>query len=1155
MRFHAALGLAACLAPVSAIFKDDAYHIDFHYALLGLPKHDGTFFQKPYGGSKASLLYSVSENQTIGAINPKDGALVWRQHSTSESHGKGHLRAADEQDTVISAVGNRVTAWSSSDGRLVWDTEVDGAVVEDLEILEQEDGITKDEAKDAIVLVSGTSHGVKRLDGKTGRVKWTFEDTSNDTPFQVSTSPTTIYYISLQSSLIGAGSKLKVTSLSPITGKKLDQYTLSSDTEITSRDHIVFAGANTAAPILAWTDKANKVLKVNIIGTKTVASFDTPGKDPIEKVALHAPGHVNSQAHFLVEYQTPFGHSAEVYHVNLKKNSVSKAYSLPELNMRGTFATSTTDANVYFTRVTENEVMVVSSASHGILGRWPIARSPELAGAYPVHAVSEVVVKSGAATAARSAVLFSNGQWVLIRNAELAWTRPEFLSQASSAVWAHLPEVEALAAELELERHQNVVSAYIHRVKRHIQDLEHFPAWAQSLPQRLLGNVVGKPKQTTVDDIQHDTFGFHRLVIVATQSGRLAALDVGARGKVLWNVHLRQFADTTFEYPTLRAHSGYVEVKDPSFEGSFFINSTTGGTPSYVDLHLHGPVLAEGQKLVSFALTNGVLTGTLENQPSTESVWTFEPPSGERIVGYTTRPVKDPVASIGKVLGDRRVLYKYLNPNLVLVTAVSESTHTASVYLLDSASGQLLHTMSHADVDTSRPIPSTISENWFSYSLTIDSNAAPESRGYQLIVSDLYESPLPDDRGPLGALSNSSTVKPSSSQGDAAKPYVLSQSYQIAVEISHMAVTQTRQGITSRELLVSIPSTNSIVGIPRQIIDPRRPIGRDPTPNEQAEGLTKYTPLLPLDSKWHLTHKYEVLGIKDVITSESGIESTSLVFAYGHDIFGTRVAPSFAFDILGKGFNKIQMLLTVAALFVGVLFVAPLSDDTNIFKVHHTVNVLDKDQKSLLSADTLTLASALLKHILNKLPIRQVEHSRSHGRPFQIRYFGVGVTDSFRKDDKLENVVFTAGDALATMKLADMNMESMLKAGQIRFLAPLLAAKFIPQCVNTSHESSYTITAGSISERTLPNWSVLGSFAGGHPSMVRNLALDLKPIRVNGISPGVIDTELWSMPEEQKYQPMEQTSKKLATGTVDRPEWVAESDLSITRDYTMWTVR
>lgn len=724
--------------------------------------------------------------------------------------------------------------------------------------------------------------------------------------------------------MIGTGSKLKVTSLSPITGKKLDQYTLSSDTEITSRDHIVFAGANTAAPVLAWTDKTNRVLKVNIIGTKTVTSFNTPGNEVVEKIVLHAPGHVNSQAHFLIEYQTLFGHSAEVYHVDLKKNTVSKAYSLPELRSKGTFATSTMDANVYFTRITEDEISVVSSASHGVLGRWPTARSPALAGAYPVHAVSEVVVKSGAATAARSAVLFSNGQWALIRSGEIAWTRPEFLSQASSAVWAKLPEVEALAAELEVERHQNVVSAYIHRVKRHVQDFEYFPAWAQSLPQRLLGSVVGKPKVTTVDDIQQDTFGFHKLVIVATERGRLAALDVGSRGKVLWNVHLEQFADTKFQHPTLKAHSGYVEVKDPSFDGSFFINSTTGGLASSINLQMHAPLTAGGKELVSFSLVDGVLTGSLESQPSSKSVWSFTPPSGEHIVGYTARPLRDPVASIGKVLGDRRVLYKYLNPNLVLVTAVSKSARTASVYLLDSASGQLLHTMSHSDVDTSRPIPSTISENWFSYSLTIDSTSSPESRGYQLVVSDLYESPLPDDRGPLGASSNSSSIKPSSSKGDVVKPYVLSQSYQIAAEISHMAVTQTRQGITSRDLIITIPSTNSLVGIPRQVIDPRRPIGRDPTPNEQAEGLTRYMPLLPLDSKWHLTHKYEVLGVKDVITSESGIESTSLVFAYGHDIFGTRVAPSFAFDILGKGFNKIQMLLTVAALFVGVLFVAPL---------------------------------------------------------------------------------------------------------------------------------------------------------------------------------------------------------------------------------------
>lgn len=175
MRINVALALAACLARVAAVFEDDAFHVDFHYALLGQPKHEATFFHKPYAASKASLLYTVSENGTVGAINPKDGALVWR--STPGISSNGHLRAGEDQDTVVSALEDRIVAWSTSDGRIAWETKLVGAVVEDLEILEQEDGISNNGGKDAIVLVGHGINGVKRLDGKTGHIKWTFEDT------------------------------------------------------------------------------------------------------------------------------------------------------------------------------------------------------------------------------------------------------------------------------------------------------------------------------------------------------------------------------------------------------------------------------------------------------------------------------------------------------------------------------------------------------------------------------------------------------------------------------------------------------------------------------------------------------------------------------------------------------------------------------------------------------------------------------------------------------------------------------------------------------------------------------------------------------------------------------------------------------------------
>ncbi|KAF2439119.1 short chain dehydrogenase [Karstenula rhodostoma CBS 690.94] len=152
---------------------------------------------------------------------------------------------------------------------------------------------------------------------------------------------------------------------------------------------------------------------------------------------------------------------------------------------------------------------------------------------------------------------------------------------------------------------------------------------------------------------------------------------------------------------------------------------------------------------------------------------------------------------------------------------------------------------------------------------------------------------------------------------------------------------------------------------------------------------------------------------------------------------------------------------------------------------------------------------------------------------------------------KLDHVVFTAADALAPMKLADMTVDRIHKAGTIRWLAPLLLAKFLPTYLTASYRSSYTITTGGISEKPIPDWSVIASYAGGHHSMVRNLALELKPIRVNGVSPGVVDTELWTMGEEEKAGFFEQSRKRLFTGRVPTAGDVAESYLAIMKDWNM----
>ncbi|KAF2139060.1 uncharacterized protein K452DRAFT_233269 [Aplosporella prunicola CBS 121167] len=911
--------LAAWLPQVAlAVFADDAYHVDYHYALLGAPQQHATFFHQPHAASKASLLYTLSDKYVLGAINPKDGSLIWRQRLSSNSSAS-FLRAGEGQDIVISAVDDQVAAWDATDGRLVWDSSFRNAHVRDLEVIELEDASTSAGAKDALVMFGGSNPAVMRLNGQSGAMKWAFEDTSGDVPFQVSTSATAIHAISLSSAMLG-GLKIKVVSVDPLTGHKIDQYTLTSESDISSPDDILFVGANSASPILAWTDKSHKTLKLNLIGTKGISSLNIENHtgEEIEKVVLHAPHRTISVPHFLVHYQTSKSHWADVYHADLKTGSFSKAYSLPKLSGKGAFSTSTTDANVYFTRVSSDEVTVVSSASDDVLGHWPVKKdTPDHAEAVksPLHAVSEVVVKSGGASAVRSAVFVSAGNWNMLRNGDSTWSRPESLAGTVDAVFVDLPDQESLVQELEIETHQNALAAYIHRVKRHVKDLEHLPQFLQNLPKRFM------PAAETQDKPQTDTFGFNKPVVVATETGRFIALR---SGKIIWNSDILNLPmGKKIDKIELRVTStGLIEADIPELSKLVLLDVSTGlALPATPNEAKHPLDTEKASPAFSYRVVDGDLKGYWSGS---DLAWQFVPTAGERIINVTPRPALDPVASIGKVLGDRRVLYKYLNPNLVLVTAVTDATGILSVYLLDSVSGVLLYEASHEGVDMMQPIPSALSENWITYSFTLSSNGEAPSRGHQLVVAEFFESTLPNDRGPFGASSNYSSIQPTGAVGEAAKPHVLSQTYHIPEAISHMAITQTAQGITSKWLLVTLAESNSIVGIPRNFIDPRRPVGRDPTADEAIEGLLRYTPVIEFDPRQYLNHKREVYGVEKVLTSPALMESTSLVFAYGLDVFGTRVTPSFSFDVLGKDFNRFQLVTTVAALAVTVFFVAPL---------------------------------------------------------------------------------------------------------------------------------------------------------------------------------------------------------------------------------------
>lgn len=160
---------------VLAVFADEAYQLDYHYPLLGIPRAHTTFFHRPSASSKASLLYTLSQKNVLGAINPKDGAIVWRQRlgeGVTNDTASAFLSAADGENTVYSAFKDSFRAWDATDGRLVWDHTGTG-LAKALEASTTDDGqadvlgLSEEEGKAALVT---------KLAASTGEVLWEFRD-------------------------------------------------------------------------------------------------------------------------------------------------------------------------------------------------------------------------------------------------------------------------------------------------------------------------------------------------------------------------------------------------------------------------------------------------------------------------------------------------------------------------------------------------------------------------------------------------------------------------------------------------------------------------------------------------------------------------------------------------------------------------------------------------------------------------------------------------------------------------------------------------------------------------------------------------------------------------------------------------------------------
>ena len=89
---------------------------------------------------------------------------------------------------------------------------------------------------------------------------------------------------------------------------------------------------------------------------------------------------------------------------------------------------------------------------------------------------------------------------------------------------------------------------------------------------------------------------------------------------------------------------------------------------------------------------------------------------------------------------------------------------------------------------------------------------------------------------------------------------------------------------------------------------------------------------------------------------------------------------------------------------------------------------------------------------------------------------------------------------------------------------------------------SITLVSAASARAALPGTAVLAAANGAVERMVGPLAVELAPVRVNAVSPGVVDTPWWSfLPEEQRSAQFAAIADQLPTGRVGVAEDVAQA--------------
>jgi NAD(P)-dependent dehydrogenase (short-subunit alcohol dehydrogenase family) len=170
---------------------------------------------------------------------------------------------------------------------------------------------------------------------------------------------------------------------------------------------------------------------------------------------------------------------------------------------------------------------------------------------------------------------------------------------------------------------------------------------------------------------------------------------------------------------------------------------------------------------------------------------------------------------------------------------------------------------------------------------------------------------------------------------------------------------------------------------------------------------------------------------------------------------------------------------------------------------------------------------------LQELPAESIGYSIDVTNEMQVK-------NLFERIGAFDHLIFTAGENLILGNVADTSLETARDYFNIRYWGAFAAVKYAAPFINLT--GSIVLTSGIAANRPNKGWALGASICAAMEGFTRAMAMELAPIRVNIVSPGVVKTALWGgMSENDREAMYKNIGATLPVKRVGEAEDIAET--------------